>query len=51
MVPAEWGVEGADGPIRITVVWHRADGEWRMVQGHTSVGVGNAEAFNQDVTR
>lgn len=49
VAPSEWGFEGTDVPMRITAVWHREDGQWKMVQGHTSVGVGSAEAFNQDM--
>ncbi len=42
--------DGMEIPMRITLVWRRADGAWRLVQGHASVGIGNAEAFDRDVT-
>ena len=36
---------GTTLPFRITAVFRREDGEWRMVQGHTSVGVPNEDAL------
>lgn len=42
--------DGTEVPLRLTTTWCREDGVWKMVQGHTSVGIGNADAFNKDVT-
>lgn len=42
--------DGTEVPLRLTATWCREDGVWKMVQGHTSVGIGNADAFNKDVT-
>jgi len=32
---------------RLTGVYHREDGEWKLVQGHVSVGVPNEELFGE----
>ena len=41
-----WASEdGREISTRWTGVFHQEDGEWRMVQGHTSVGVANEELF------
>lgn len=37
--------DGREIPTRWTAVYHREDGEWKMVQAHTSVGVPNEELF------
>ena len=37
-------------PIRFTAVFHQEEGEWKLVQGHLSIGVSNQEAFGQDLT-
>jgi ketosteroid isomerase-like protein len=43
-----WTLEdGTEIPTRSTAVFHREDGEWKMVQGHTSVGVSNEELFGE----
>jgi len=31
-------------PFRFSVIYHREDGEWKMVHFHTSIGVSNEEA-------
>ena len=36
---------GSEVPSRWTAVFHREDGEWKMVQAHTSVGVPDRELF------
>ncbi|HSD81874.1 MAG TPA: nuclear transport factor 2 family protein [Solirubrobacteraceae bacterium] len=36
---------GQEVPCRLTGVLRHEDGEWRIVQSHTSIGVPNAEAF------
>lgn len=43
--------DGTDAPVRITAVYHREDGDWKMVQGHTSLGVRNAAAYQPDVAQ
>jgi hypothetical protein len=37
--------DGREIPTRWTAVFHREEGEWKMVQAHTSVGVPNEELF------
>ena len=37
-------------PFRNTVVFHREDGEWKLVHEHASIGVRNEEMFGEDVT-
>ena len=37
--------DGSEIPMRWTAVFHREDGEWKMVQAHASVGVPNEEVF------
>ncbi len=43
-----WTLEdGREIPTRWTGVFHQEDGEWKMVQAHTSVGVANEELFGE----
>jgi len=37
--------DGQRIPIRMTCVFHREEGGWKVVQQHVSVGAPNAEAF------
>jgi hypothetical protein len=37
--------DGTEIPTRWTAVFHREEDEWKMVQGHTSVGVSNEALF------
>jgi ketosteroid isomerase-like protein len=37
--------DGGRVPARLTGVFHREGGEWKLVQGHVSVGVPNEELF------
>ena len=37
--------DGREIPSRWTAVFHQEDGEWKMVQAHTSVGVPDTELF------
>lgn len=37
--------DGREIPSRWTAVFHQEDGDWKMVQAHTSVGVPNEELF------
>jgi len=39
--------DGTEIPTRSTAVFHREVGEWKMVQGHKSVGVSNEELFGE----
>lgn len=39
--------DGTQIPARLTAVFHQEDGEWKMVQGHVSVGVPNEELFGE----
>jgi hypothetical protein len=36
--------DGGEVPVRYTGVYRLEDGEWRLVQGHWSIGVPNVEA-------
>jgi len=36
-------------PLRFTAVFVREDGDWRAVQTHGSVGVGNQDSFGEDL--
>ena len=40
--------DGTEVPARFTIVFHQEDGEWKLVQGHASVGVPN-EALGTDL--
>lgn len=43
-----WTLEdGTEVPARWTGVFHQEDGEWKMVQGHISVGVPNEDVFGE----
>jgi hypothetical protein len=43
-----WTLEdGTEISARWTGVFHREDGEWKMVQGHISVGVPNEDLFSE----
>jgi ketosteroid isomerase-like protein len=35
--------------LRTTAVFHREDGDWHMVQGHTSIGVPNEESIGMSL--
>lgn len=39
--------DGTQIPARLTAVFHQEEGEWKMVQGHVSVGVPNEELFGE----
>ena len=43
-------LDGPEIPIRGTAIFHREDGEWKLVHGHSSIGVRNEELFGGDVT-
>lgn len=43
-----WTLEdGTEIPARWTGVFHQEDSEWKMVQGHISVGVPNEQLFGE----
>jgi ketosteroid isomerase-like protein len=42
--------DGTEIPFRNTVVFRREDGEWKLVHGHSSIGVRNEEMFGEDLT-
>jgi hypothetical protein len=43
-----WTLEdGTEIPARWTGVFHQEEGEWKMVQGHISVGVPNEDLFGE----
>ena len=37
-------------PFRNTCVFLQEDGEWKLIHGHSSIGVRNEELFGEDVT-
>jgi ketosteroid isomerase-like protein len=41
--------DGKEVPIRATGVLTRQAGEWRIVQFHASIGVGNEDALGEDL--
>jgi ketosteroid isomerase-like protein len=41
--------DGTEFPIRLTIVYHQENGEWKVVQWHGSVGVANEENFGEDI--
>ena len=45
-----WLLDGTQIPFRNMVVFHREDGEWKLVHEHASIGVRNEEMFGEDVT-
>lgn len=42
--------DGTEVPFRITAVYHKEKGAWKMVQWHGSIGVPNEEMLGQDLT-
>jgi hypothetical protein len=36
---------GGERPVRMTGVFVREDGQWKMVQSHASIGVPNGDIF------
>ena len=41
--------DGAEVPVRWTAVFRQEGGEWKLVQGHASIGVPNEEALGTDL--
>ncbi|MDE3091178.1 MAG: nuclear transport factor 2 family protein [Chloroflexota bacterium] len=41
---------GAEVPFRMTSVFRREDGEWKLLQQHVSVGVLNEEAIGKELS-
>jgi hypothetical protein len=42
--------DGTEIPFRITAVYHKENGAWKMVQWHGSIGVRNEELMAQNLT-
>jgi len=42
--------DGTEIPFRNTLVFHRENDEWKLVHGHSSIGVRNEEKFGEDRT-
>ncbi len=42
--------DGGEVPMRLTSVWHREAGTWKIVQFHISIGAANEEALGEDLT-
>lgn len=39
-------LQGKRVPVRITAVMHEEDGDWKIVQGHASIGVPNEQMLD-----
>lgn len=42
--------DGTEMPIRLTLVCHQENNEWKIVQWHASIGVANEEALGAELT-
>jgi adenylate cyclase len=42
--------DGTEIPSRNTAVFHKEDGEWKLVHAHASIGVRNEEMFGEGIT-
>jgi ketosteroid isomerase-like protein len=42
--------DGTEIPFRNTVVFLQEDSEWKLIHGHSPIGVSNEEMFGKDVT-
>jgi ketosteroid isomerase-like protein len=42
--------DGTGIPFRNSCVFLQEDGEWKLIHGHSSIGVRNEELFGEDVT-
>jgi hypothetical protein len=42
--------DGTEIPFRNTCVFLQEDGEWKLIHGHSSIGVRNEEIFGEDAT-
>ena len=42
--------DGTEIPSRNTAVFHKEDGEWKLVHAHASIGARNEDVFGEDVT-
>ena len=42
--------DGTEVPFRNSYVFVQEDDEWKLVHGHTSIGVSNEEVLGQDIT-
>jgi adenylate cyclase len=42
--------DGTQIPFRNSCVFHQEDGEWKLIHGHTSIGVRNEAFFGEDIT-
>jgi hypothetical protein len=41
--------DGTEIPFRNTYVFVQEDGEWKLIHGHTSIGVRNEEVLGEDI--
>jgi hypothetical protein len=41
--------DGSSLPLRFTAVFHKEDGDWKLVQSHGSLGVANDDSFGEDI--
>jgi hypothetical protein len=41
--------DGSEAPFRLTAVFHREQGAWKIVQEHASVAVGNEEVIGTEL--
>jgi hypothetical protein len=43
--------DGSEIPLRVTGVFLKENGDWKLVQIHASIGVSNEDAFGQELTQ
>ena len=41
--------DGSQMPFRFTAVFHREDGDWKLVQEHASVAIANEDALGTEI--
>jgi hypothetical protein len=44
------GLPDGEIEMRVSFVAHQEDGQWKLIQGHFSIGVPNEEAVGQELT-
>lgn len=42
--------DGGDVPMRLTLVCHQEEGDWKMMHFHLSVGTANEETIDEELT-
>jgi ketosteroid isomerase-like protein len=42
--------DGTEMPLRLTLVFHKEQGEWKIVHWHSSLGIANEDAIGETLT-